>query len=341
MTQSLLKNAPISPIEAPPMKKQIFLICTISLTIGLLSTGFTSTAGAETIQPANRKIAPPTDAWRGVVEKNAPGPVSLKGPKPKLLVFSLFTGYDHKVIPHVDAVLDILAKTSGAFDPTFTCDIEKLSAASLAGYDALVLNNNCSVGPRRNLFLDELERNPKYKDLTTTEREAKATELEKSILDFVRSGKGLVAIHGASTMLKRSPEFTDMMGCAFDYHPPSQPVEITQVDPNHPLVAAFNGKTPFIHTDEPYCFKGTYADKDFRPLLVMDNKKIKDSRDRFHNDIRYVAWIKRYGKGPVFYCSPSHYPESYESATLLQFLLDGTRYTLGQINCDDSVPEQK
>ena len=322
------------------MKKQILLICSITLTIGLFSIGFSSLAAAETIRLPNREIAPPTDTWRSVVEKNAPGPVSLNGPKPKLLVFSLFTGYDHKVIPHVDAVLDILAKKSGAFNPTFTRDIEKLSAESLANYDALVLNNNCSVGPRRNLFLDELEQNPKYKDLTKAQREAKAAELEKAMLDFVRSGHGLVAIHGAPTMLNNSPGFTEMVGAAFDYHPPAQPLEITRVDPNHPLVASLKGKTPFIHTDEPYCFKGTYADKNFRPLLVMDNKKVKDSRDRFHNDIRYVAWIKRYGKGPVFYCSPSHFPESYESATLLQFLLDGTRYALGQIKCDDSVPKK-
>ncbi len=42
-----------------------------------------------------------------------------------------------------------------------------------------------------------------------------------------------------------------------------------EVDPAHPLVAAFKGQ-PFVHVDEPYLFKNAYADKNFRPLLSMD-----------------------------------------------------------------------
>jgi len=86
----------------------------------------------------------------------------------------------------------------------------------------LVLNNNCSIGPRRNLFLDELERNPRYRGMTAKQRQAKADFLEQSILDFVASGKGLVAIHGAPTMLNNSAQFTEMIGAAFDYHPSNQ-----------------------------------------------------------------------------------------------------------------------
>ena len=49
---------------------------------------------------------------------------------------------------------------NGAFDTTVTVDIEQLMPENLSKYDVLVLNNNCSKGPRRNLFLDELETNP-------------------------------------------------------------------------------------------------------------------------------------------------------------------------------------
>ena len=45
-----------------------------------------------------------------------------------------------------------------------------------------------------------------------------------------------------------------MVGGAFDYHPPNQEVTIRTVDEKHPLVAAFRGKEPFVHRDEPYCF---------------------------------------------------------------------------------------
>lgn len=293
--------------------------------------------------PQPGAIVPPTAEWSAIVEKAAPEnpTVSPESPAPKkMLVFSLFTGYDHKVIPHVDRVLEILGKKSGIFDVTVTRDIEMLAAEKLAPFEVLVLNNNCSEGDRRDLFLDELERNSAYKDLDEPGRKAKAKSLEDAILDFVRSGKGLVVIHGAPTMLNNSPRFTEMVGAAFDYHPPSQYVTVRVVEPDHPLTAAFKGKDPFIHVDEPYCFRGTYEKKDFRPLLLMETDSLNDPQGKAADDIRYVAWIKPYGKGRVFYCSPSHYPESYESPTLLRFLLDGLQYAAGDLKCDDGTPSK-
>ncbi len=306
--------------------------------LGLVAGG----ASAEKL-PRPGPIVPPTAEWEARVEEAAPGGPTVQpdssAPK-KVLVFSLFTGFDHKVIPHVDRVLEILGKKSGVFDVTVTRDIEMLAPENLSPFDVLVLNNNCSKGDRRNLFLDELERNSDYRALDEVARQTKAESLEESLLDFVRSGKGLVAIHGAPTMLNNSPGFTEMIGAAFDYHPPSQYVTVRVVEPDHPLTTAFKGKEAFIHVDEPYCFRGPYTKKDFRPLLLMETDSMNDPRGKAADDIRYVSWIKPYGKGRVFYLSPSHYPESYESPALLRFLLDGLQYAAGDIECDDSTPSR-
>ncbi len=53
-------------------------------------------------------------------------------------------------------------------------------------------------------------------------------------------------------------------------------------------------------------------------------------------DVRYVSWIKPHGKGRVFYCGPSHQPESYETAALLRYYLDGIQYAIGDLKCDDA-----
>ena len=295
-------------------------------------------AGAEKIPYAKSNIVPPTPEWSALAEKSAPAKPTVEAPKRKLLVFSLFTDYEHKVIPYVDLIFQILGKKSGAFEAHITTDIEMLAPEKLGAYDVLVLNNNCSGGERRNLFLDELETAAKYRDMTTPEREAKAAALEKSMLDFVAGGKGLVVMHGGPTMLNHSPAFIGMVGGAFDYHPPNQAVTVRTVDENHPLVAAFRGRGPFIHRDEPYCFKGAYSKLNFRPLLSMDVKDLKGTDSRINDIVRYVAWIKPHGAGRVFYCSPSHFPESYLSPTLLQFILDGTQYAAGDLKCDDSKP---
>jgi type 1 glutamine amidotransferase len=293
---------------------------------------------AEKIPYAAAEIVPPTDEWCDIIRTNAPTKPAVDGTTRKVLVFSLYTGYNHKVIPHVDRVFQILGEKSGAFQTTVSRDIEDLSAESLRTYDVLVLNNNCSKGPRRNLLLDVLESDAKYADFSAEQRQAKSDALEQSMLGFVAGGKGLVVIHGAPTLLNNSVRFTEMIGAAFDYHPPNQEVTIRPVDPQHPLVAAFRGKGPFVHRDEPYCFSGAYLKFDFRPLLSMDVEGMKDRRGKVADVARYVAWIKPYGEGRVFYCSPSHFPASYESATMLQFLSDGIQYAAGDLKCDDSTP---
>jgi type 1 glutamine amidotransferase len=278
----------------------------------------------------------PAPAWTAKIEQLAPAKATVDAARRKVLVFSLFTGFKHDVVPYVDQVFEILGKKSGAFDTTRTIDIEDLAPQSLAAYDVLVLNNNCSISPRRNLFLDELERNPRYRDLTADQRQSRADALEQSILDFVAGGKGLVVIHGAPTMLNNSARFTEMVGGAFDYHPPSQELTLRTVNAAHPLAAAFRGTEPFTHRDEPYCFKGPYEKLDFHPLLSLDVAGINDPKGQMDKLVRYAAWIKPYEKGRVFYCSPSHYPESYETSTLLQFLLDGVQYASGDLKCEDA-----
>jgi type 1 glutamine amidotransferase len=308
----------------------------LPLGLSIVALFLCQSACAEEIPYANSKISPPTAEWVSKVSAAAPEQPTVSAPNRKVLVFSLYTGFFHQVIPHVDAVIETLGKKSKAFDTEVTTDIEMLTPEALAEYDVLVLNNNCSKGPRRNLLLDELERNPKYSDLSPAERQARSDALEASMLDFVAQGKGLVVIHGAPTLLNNSEEFTRMVGAAFDYHPPNQSVTVRVVDAEHPLVAAFSGQGPLIHRDEPYCFKGAYNLFEFRPLLAMDTEKLKDPAGRAGDMVRYVAWIKPYGKGHVFYCSPSHFPASYESPTLLRFLLDGIQYAAGDLECDDA-----
>jgi len=273
------------------------------------------------------------DEWIRRIEKLAPEKPEVQPQKPgKVLVFDLFTGFDHWVIPHTDAVLKVLATKSGACAIEFSKDIYKFEKDSLKVYDAIVLNNNCSVGPRRDLFLDVLDQD---KNLTDEQRKKKANELEANLIEFVDNGGGLMVVHGAIVMQNNSQAFSEMVGGSFDYHPVQQQVSLTLCEPNHQLVKAFEGK-PFIHTDEPYLFNKAYAQKNFRPLLAMHAKQLKGLSNEMGEDIQYVAWIKRFGKGRVFYVSPSHNAQSYEDSRLLKFYLDGLQYALGDLKCDDS-----
>jgi type 1 glutamine amidotransferase len=229
-------------------------------------------------------------------------------------------------------MLEVLAAKTGAFTLDASADIEVFQ--DLSAYDAVILNNNCSEGERRDLFWDELGRD---KDLTEKARDKKAARLEKNLIAFVKRGGGLMVIHGGIVMQNNSPEFSRMVGGSFDYHPVQQEVQVDLVDPGHPLVSCFDGQS-FVHVDEPYLFKNAYFDYDFRPLLAMDVSRLHSLKETIENPVVYISWIKPYGKGRVFYVSPSHNAQSFENPDLLRFYLDGLQYVTGQITCEDSPP---
>lgn len=309
-----------------PHRIQACLLC-MGMAFNLTAQEYT------TAPPALDKIVPPTAEWIAKITELAPTKATAHPAAPRrILLFSLATGYQHQIIPHTTEVIKVLGSKSGAYTVVESMDIEMLAPEKLKVFDAVVLNNTCPKREYRNLFLDVLADHPE------AERNQRAAALEQSLLDFVRGGKGLVALHGAITLQNNSPEFSEMMGGSFDFHPRRQSVTLDLVDPEHPLVAAFDGKS-FVHNDEPYLFKNAYAKKNFRPLLKMNVEKL-DEKTRNNlkvaGEVRYVAWVKGYGTGRVFFCSPSHQPESYETAVLLQFILDGIQYALGDLPCDDS-----
>lgn len=273
------------------------------------------------------------DAWLETIHEIAPSSPteSVDGTK-NILIFSLHTGYEHWAIPHTEAVLKLLVEKSGAARCTASKDIAMFESGSLENFDAIILNNTCPKSAKRDIFYDVLREN---EAMTEEERVLKAARLEANLLDFVRDGGGLMLVHGGATMQNNSEAFSQMSGGSFDFHPKQQPIAVQLVNPDHPLVQAFQGKG-FVHTDEPYFYTNAYADKNFRPLLYMEAERLVGLDREAGENIRYLAWIKRYGKGRVFLSAPSHNAQSFENPRLLQFFLDGMQYVLGDLSCDDT-----
>lgn len=274
-----------------------------------------------------------TNEWLASIEKSAPSKARIAtDSKKKVLVFSKATGFDHWTIPHNVEMLKILAKKSKAFEIHIGYDIQNFDKKNLKKYDAVILNNSNPSGPDRDLFSDLLKQNT---TLTDREIKVRAAIYEQNLMKYVAKGGGLMILHGAITVQNNSVEFSKMTGGSFDYHPKQQEIHVKEVDVNHPMVQAFKGKG-LTHVDEPYFFKNAYFDYNFRPLLYMEVDKLDGLKKEVDEKVIYVSWIKRYGKGRVFYSSPSHNAQSMEKPELLQFFLDGMQYVVGDLKCDDS-----
>ncbi|MGI9352548.1 MAG: ThuA domain-containing protein, partial [Rhizobiaceae bacterium] len=272
-----------------------------------------------------------TEQWKAKIEAIAPErPLAEPKNKRLALVFNLITGYDHWCTPHMSEVAKIMGKKSGAYDVVVSDDIAHFEKANIGKFDAIVLINNCSKNPGRNLFYDKLG------DME------KANELEANLIDHVAKGNGLVGFHGAILMQNQSEAFSETMGGSFHYHPRQTTVVGKVLEKDHPISSAFKGED-LVHIDEPYRFNGAYSKFNFHPLLAMElpdftpEEQAKLFRRSENNIARYLSWIKPHGAGRVFYCSPSHNAQSFENPKLLQFMLNGIQYALGDLECDDSV----
>lgn len=280
------------------------------------------------------------EQWKAKIQSLAPQKTRFPSSKKKnVLVFSLHTGFKHWVIPHTEEMIKIIGEKSGSFTVTGSKDIVEFEAKNLKKYDAVILNNTCSIGDHRNLFWDKLKENTAVDSATSMK---KAIELENNLLDYVKKGGRLFVLHGAVTTLNNSWDFSRLLGASFDYHPIQQNIQVRLEDANHPLVQAFPAEG-FNHVDEPYFYKNAYDELDFKPLMYFNNAEIKSQRkgqERTEGKT-YVAWIRAEGKGKVMYASPSHNAQSFENPQLLQFFLDGMQYVVGDVACDETPIKKK
>jgi uncharacterized protein len=233
----------------------------------------------------------------------------------RVLVFWRCEGFFHgEGIAGGNKAIELMGKKTGAYTADVARDYEVFTAANLAKYDAVVLNNTTGL---------------KLSD-----------EQKQLLLDFVRGGKGLVGVHAATDNFYNWPEGASMMGGLFAGHPwgGGGTWAFKLDEPGHPLVQAFGGKG-FKLRDEIYQFKDPYTRDDRRVLLSLDlsDKATGDvgaaSGGRKDNDYA-VAWIKNVGQGRVFYCSLGHAQNVFQDAAVNQFYLDGIQFAIGDLPAD-------
>jgi len=229
-------------------------------------------------------------------------------------------------IPYGTYAMKTLGRKTGAFTPVVSDDVAAFLPESLKTFDAIVLNNASGAWITPS---DEAMKTLKsHGDTAAVEK-----LLRKSLLDFVRGGKGIVAYHYAMGGNRHWPAFRELLGAAYWGHPWHEEVGITVEEPDHPVLAAFGGKKTFRLKEEIFQFREPYSRDTLRVLLSLDvtatNMGVKWIH-RKDNDFA-LAWVKPYGKGRVFYTAFGHRTEIYWNPTLLRFYLAGIQFAAGDL----------
>lgn len=259
--------------------------------------------------------------------------------KPRtLLVLCHAAGFYHSSIPLAAETVKAMGEATGAYKATITYDAADINEANLSKYDGIFLDSTTLE------FLGD------PKDPATDAR-------KKALMDFVRSGHGVAGIHAAGdtyhTVPSRGssdkpvgtwPEFNKMIGGFFKFHwVYPQPVWVKVDDPKSPLTSMFHGQEFEVH-DEIYTFlQESFSRTNVHVLTSVDysrmsaEDKAKEPAATKRTDGDYaLSWIRKEGKGRMFYEALGHSEHIYAMTPIMEHVLAGIQYTLGDLQANDA-----
>jgi len=284
----------------------------------------------------NPRSACPSDVDRMTAALPDKAPARPQKPR-KVLVLGRAAGYVHSSIPLAAKTIEAMGARTGAWTATTTYDAADINTANLAQYDAIFLASTTGC------FLDDAN-------------DAAATAARRAaFMAFVRGGKGIAAIHAAGDSYHGAqcaqpmasageplwPEFNRMIGGYFKFHWNNpQLITVKIDDPKSPLTAMFHGQEFEIH-DETYVFANDSFSRSNVHVLTSVNydkmsaeDKAKEKTPRPDHDYA-LSWIRAEGKGRVFYEAHGHDESIYAMRPMLEHLLAGVQYALGDLKADD------
>ena len=239
-----------------------------------------------------------------------------------MLVVDLQMYSGHGTIPHGNLMLELMGKYTGAFEPTFSNDLDNLKYPKIKEFDAVFLNNVCGM-----VFPDP--------------------EVRESLLRYVREGGGLGGNHAVTYANLNWPEFMDMIGAWAGAHRVEK--QILKIDdPASPLTAMWDG-VGIEHTDEFYHFPAwaPYTREKQHVLMSIDVEKSdmatagRICKDCTRPDHDYgVSWIKSYGKGRVYITPLGHTTILYTEPKWVKHMLAAVQFILGDLDAD-TTPSAK
>jgi len=250
------------------------------------------------------------------IKAATPAKAIVKAPHRKMLVFWRCEGFFHGSIPVVNRAMEEMGKKTGLYDVVVTDDYSYFTAAKLKQFDAVCLNNTTG-----------LAFDPK-----------KTPERCKALMDFVKSGKGIVGVHAATDNFKQWPAGEELMGGKFTGHPwgggGTWAIKIDE--PKHPLMAVFKGKG-FKINDEIYRTEPPLYSRSKQLVLMsldMSDPATKSKASKPSDADTGISWVKTVGKGRVFYCSLGHNDHIMYNAAVMQHYLAGIQFAFGDYKVD-------
>jgi uncharacterized protein (TIGR03437 family) len=227
----------------------------------------------------------------------------------RVLYVTHSAGFRHESIQVSKPVLQEIAARSGRLEIVHTEDLSLISEESLRDFDAVFFFTSGEL--------------------------ALSDAQKRSLLEFVRGGKGFGGAHSATDTLYTWPEYGDLIGGYFDEHPWAHEAAIDIEDPDHPLVKHL--APSFRITEEFYQFRAFSRDR-VRVLMTLDPRTIDLSAPqvkRTDEDFA-LAWVRPYGQGRVFYTALGHFDDTWRNPGFQTMLENALLWLTGQAEAEST-----
>lgn len=140
------------------------------------------------------------------------------------------------------------------------------------------------------------------------------SDQEKTLLDFVEGGKGLIAIHCASYCFLNSPRYVELVGAQFLRHGTGT-FRTTVAAPEHPVMKGFSG---FESWDETY----VHTKHHDLSRAILEYRLEGTTREPW-------TWVRTQGKGRVFYTAWGHDHRTWRHPGFHSLIERGVRWATG------------
>lgn len=159
---------------------------------------------------------------------------------------------------------------------------------------------------------------------------------------FSGAGRGAGGGGGEPAPILQWAEFNKLIAGYFKFHwSDPQLITVKIDDPKSPLTAMFHGQEFEIH-DETYTFaQDSFSRKNVHVLTSIDYAKMSDADKALERNPRSdgdyaLSYIRKEGKGRVFYEGHGHAERIYAITPMLEHVRAGIQYALGDLKADDS-----
>jgi type 1 glutamine amidotransferase len=228
-------------------------------------------------------------------------------------------------------VMQELSKTTELRVDT-TENLARLNADSLKPYDVLFFANSTLRIAPKDTTKAALEAVRLQKPIET----AVTPEQQKAIIDFVRSGKGLVVAHAGLDAFYGWNDYKEMVGGGlFWAHPWVKHLRVINEAKTHPATRQL-GDAFWIR--EEFYILDTSPRATSRVLLSLDNATLGTPNmgrpPAPENSDHPVSWYRTYGQGRVFATILGHFRDTWHRPEFVQHLLTGIRMSAGRLSAN-------